>query len=523
MDYIYVKYSIMKMKNPTTKCINYRYTNKMKLIFHITVLWFYSMHSVAQTFNIAVDVKERSGELVSAKLNNGNYHVIFGSTMVHIDTVYPVVFYIDSLGNVDSIKQYRLKCPLLYPVNTNSHMQSNSGFTYFCNCLVGHNEFDWYKIECNNFGDTVSVIKFHENNGTLLKYVYINELNEVYLLGHGVQDYFLQKWVNDSLIWQFTSSLNSPITPGQLFFDGTDIMVIAGKGVRNSNEGSDAYLAKISKDGILLWETIVDLGYSELVANDGLIKYNNGYLLGVTKHRWQNKRGEVTLCYFDSNGVYKWERQIGQIGYYKSGGLLMYHLDGILLRVNNHPYGENNSIMHERGVLYKLNLELEIQWEREYWYPNSIGNKNSQLSSVYILENDQLFTIGVTHAGEGGQDLWAMQLDEYGCLEPGCHLNDVSVFEQANTDVLSEVRLYPNPNNGSFTLSFNSENTKELMFIEIMDYTGKLIYTKQINVFESDNIVLQLPELTNGMYVCRVQYYENNKQHSVIQKLQILK
>jgi len=60
------------------------------------------------------------------------------------------------------------------------------------------------------------------------------------------------------------------------------------------------------------------------------------------------------------------------------------------------------------------------------------------------------------------------------------------------------VNVYPNPNNGIFTLNFG-ENSPEEIFVRLIDMTGRLIYSKIISTNSSLNL-MNLDQLHNGLY-----------------------
>ena len=63
-----------------------------------------------------------------------------------------------------------------------------------------------------------------------------------------------------------------------------------------------------------------------------------------------------------------------------------------------------------------------------------------------------------------------------------------------NDDSMTELDIYPNPNNGDFIINTNLS----VYNIEIIDVTGKLVFAKQ-NVNQS-NFQIELPDLAPGMY-----------------------
>jgi hypothetical protein len=65
-----------------------------------------------------------------------------------------------------------------------------------------------------------------------------------------------------------------------------------------------------------------------------------------------------------------------------------------------------------------------------------------------------------------------------------------------------QAKLYPNPNNGSFTLSYQLINVTEAD-VKVEDITGKLIYMAKLNV-QNRSIKMDLSNIRNGIYFVKV-------------------
>jgi hypothetical protein len=67
-------------------------------------------------------------------------------------------------------------------------------------------------------------------------------------------------------------------------------------------------------------------------------------------------------------------------------------------------------------------------------------------------------------------------------------------------------KLFPNPNNGTFALSYDLKETAEAT-IQLIDITGKLVYTNSI---DNLNNLLQINtrDLHNGVYFIQILHKE---------------
>ena len=62
------------------------------------------------------------------------------------------------------------------------------------------------------------------------------------------------------------------------------------------------------------------------------------------------------------------------------------------------------------------------------------------------------------------------------------------------------IKIYPNPNNGNFTIENNSES--ELISLKVTDMNGKLVYGSNIN---NDKIInVNLETLNRGIYLVSI-------------------
>jgi subtilisin-like proprotein convertase family protein len=113
--------------------------------------------------------------------------------------------------------------------------------------------------------------------------------------------------------------------------------------------------------------------------------------------------------------------------------------------------------------------------------------------------------------GQTMNGTWTLRvLDSFN--QDGGTINDWSLNLCSNTAVplainentLQNFTLYPNPNNGSFTVSFNS-NSNNKINIDVFDIRGRNVYSDeyQNNGFFNENI--QMSTIQSGIYLVKVQ------------------
>jgi hypothetical protein len=80
----------------------------------------------------------------------------------------------------------------------------------------------------------------------------------------------------------------------------------------------------------------------------------------------------------------------------------------------------------------------------------------------------------------------------------------------------TDFSLYPNPNNGNFTLQFNA-NTSSKIKVEIFDLSGRRIYDKEYLTTGIFNENIELPDASAGVYLVNIS--DGNKK--VVKKINI--
>ena len=75
----------------------------------------------------------------------------------------------------------------------------------------------------------------------------------------------------------------------------------------------------------------------------------------------------------------------------------------------------------------------------------------------------------------------------------------ISNIAKINNEV--NLSLYPNPNNGKFTIQFKDYSNKYFS-IYIYDVFGKIVFSERSEVKEIKNVDLSI--LPNGVYICKI-------------------
>ncbi|MFN8285791.1 MAG: T9SS type A sorting domain-containing protein [Chitinophagales bacterium] len=93
---------------------------------------------------------------------------------------------------------------------------------------------------------------------------------------------------------------------------------------------------------------------------------------------------------------------------------------------------------------------------------------------------------------------------------------NISGIEQIAYDPIYDLSIYPNPNNGNFTLKFISESTEDIT-ITVSDLIGQTVYQKKLEGFSGNfNQDLNLSEMPKGVYLVNIETAHSRTNKKVV-------
>lgn len=154
----------------------------------------------------------------------------------------------------------------------------------------------------------------------------------------------------------------------------------------------------------------------------------------------------------------------------------------------------------EKGMLYQLDSEGNIQWIREITHNND-PTRNENLYRMAILPNGDIIATGWTKAMDSTtmvirQLAWLVRLDKYGCMSPGCEsLSTPELpFDKLNFSI------YPNPvENGIFYIQTDTK-MKDDISIEIHNTLGQTVWNKKFSATIPSIIEVDISGKPSGIY-----------------------
>ncbi|MGB0806282.1 MAG: T9SS type A sorting domain-containing protein [Salibacteraceae bacterium] len=455
--------------------------NKIVLLVITLVIPFIGHNQ--SVFNKAFDESNTANRTNNAIEVNGSYYFTqktFKNNDVQLEAVE-----LDSLGNVLNKKD----------IVTNTLYNLFYGYAGSFQYLSTNEFCQLYKVG----PDSSLRLVFFDTNLVVIRDV------EVY------QGYYTEvstiKQINDSAI----------IIIGQVWTNSGDLIVINTDLQGNSR-----------------WQTIIgdpnksDVGFDIEVLNSKILISGHTYDLGP--HIYE----------LDDDGTLNFDTIYSN---YDFGRNIKYHPNfGLYFLVDN----ENRGNSQRYPILLKLNLDYTINWEKEYF-------KNELLTyfQQFTIRDDGVLTFGggfvendfrglffqVNHNGDSlgsklidhipgeraqfhdirptsdggyimageahnpGQDSWIVKVNAWGCDNIPCI---VSVNE--NELPKGELTCYPNPANGSGTISGSLTQFTSRTEIKIFNQLGQLV--KTIPVTQKD-FEVQINLAQSGLYL--VNLYQNNE------------
>jgi hypothetical protein len=239
-----------------------------------------------------------------------------------------------------------------------------------------------------------------------------------------------------------------------------------------------------------------------------------------------NQKSVAWFVEFDEDGqiLRKWnirkelENKRGvQDRYWTSFSHFLVEQDGSILLVGSSR--DNGKYGYDVGFLLKLDGNGKYQWYRQY---------EISINKPYTVGKENIFCYGVTHLAKGGYALageyrsdpsdsfpagtqrgLVLFVDSFGCLEPGCEVNDkIGIDEvQAKQEYFT---VYPNPSNGNIQIT--SSNNQKPDKIEVFDMQGRVVHFTINDPFTAPSSTLHCPA---GVYYLKIYrtdgYYETHK------------
>jgi len=106
--------------------------------------------------------------------------------------------------------------------------------------------------------------------------------------------------------------------------------------------------------------------------------------------------------------------------------------------------------------------------------------------------------------------------DQYAMLIDDVEVVDVTTVSTENTITPEAFKTYPNPVSDELTLDFNFDETIENLQVNLVDLTGKMLYTTTIDNYTAGNFNINVSDYPSGVYFLNVQADEQMTTQKVV-------
>ncbi len=201
------------------------------------------------------------------------------------------------------------------------------------------------------------------------------------------------------------------------------------------------------------------------------------------------------------NGEVIWQRQYGG----SSTSSTFYVVQEIVPEGDLIAAGGYRSAQQYYGALLRTTANGDSLWMRYYQYSDSlVSDKQGLFRDVQPTPDGGFIACGtaLAVADNYSQDVWVVKVDQYGCLEPGCHL--IAGMETQITNMRELLYVWPNPvhEHGEILVQLElPEHFKPQgqLRLTITSNDGRLIQEEAITK-SSTTSTLQLTQLSSGLY-----------------------
>lgn len=301
----------------------------------------------------------------------------------------------------------------------------------------------------------------------------------------------LQEWVQTYGGFQ-NDFVNSIHTKEGGYFTG---------GQFRSAVSKDLWVQAVNDTGAVVWSKVWGSIYDE--PNAHLITAADGNAL-IASGYGQNSNNNLRHYLAKLNaldGEIIWQKQYGST----SVSSAFYVVQEVQPGADLIAAGGHRSSSQNYGALLRTTSTGDSLWMRYYQYSDSlVTNNQGLLRDVQPTADGGFIACGSLFPVPGiySQDVWVVKVDQYGCVEPGCHI--ITGMETQITNMRDVLRVWPNTLQTSGQLHVQLQLPDHFtprgdLRMIVTSSDGRLVKEERLSN-PSTALTLQLPQLSPGLY-----------------------
>lgn len=367
----------------------------------------------------------------------------------------------------------------------------------------GYGNHDVYLIKIDQNGDTLWA-KTYGGTGSDAGYSIVQTLDNGIVISGNTGSfspvtssiYLIKTDENGDTLWTKTY-YKQDVNTGYDVIETNDTGLLIAVTLSNTILTHDYMLIKTNMNGDTIWTKVYDKGGDDWLSC--AIELSGGDFIISGRTNSMGYGGYDTfLARYNNSGDEIWFKNYGGTEDDLGGRIVVTNDLGIVFSGSTYSFGHGSS----DAYLIKTNLSGDTLWTKTY---GGIANDNG--GSIEQTMDGGLIIGGSSTSFGNGSEVYLIKTNSFGFVG----------IEQIY-NILNEVKIYPNPNNGVFTIEQEKWDAN-YSSLRIFDLNGRLVYFR-LDIFQNSNIEnIELPQLNSGEYFLTI----SSKNHMGTSKLIIKK
>jgi len=285
------------------------------------------------------------------------------------------------------------------------------------------------------------------------------------------------------------------------------------------HERLSTVLIKTNEVGEQQWKISIGNHENFWINPGGIIEENDGILIFYSTPKYYDTDGEWHFNFDNSIHAEKYDFDGNLIEQYTLYEEIPHNIDFPqyeyevfqVQKLNDGNYLLSGTDGYD-GLMIKLSPNGELIWRRTHALYDENNNEDAIVQYTHLrntiptndggfMASGQYYSDPSTVFPNGIQTAIALKVDEFGCLEPGCHLIDG--LGTIHAGLQNSIKVFPNPIKDALRIEWSLQainylNTTKNSQIIILDALGREIYKKKIG--SNPISTIQLKQLPSGIY-----------------------